>query len=78
MGGGGGKGGPGGGQGDVLHVQLNREVAQRLSDALTQALGSPGTTVSIPLARNDWQNILIAVANQSPFPGPKGKGKGKV
>jgi hypothetical protein len=77
MAGKGGKGGGGGGQGRILNVQLTRTVAQRLADALTQALGSPGVTVSIPLPREDWQQILIAVANVSPFPSPKGKGKGK-
>lgn len=80
MAGKGGKGGGGGGQGRTLNVQLSRMVAQRLSNALTGALGSPGATstpVSVPLSREDWQDILIAVANVSPFPRPKGKGKGK-
>src|SRR5262245_4094108 len=77
MAGKGGKGGGGGGQGGRLNVQLSRAVAQRLSDALTRALGSSGDPVSVPLSRDDWQDILIAVANVSPFPSPKGKGKGK-
>lgn len=77
MAGKGGKGGGGGGQGRILNVQLSRRVAQQLSNALTRALGSPGEPVSVPLPREDWQHILIAVANVSPFPSPKGKGKGK-
>jgi hypothetical protein len=77
MAGKGGKGGGGGGQGRILNVQLSRTVAQQLANALTQALGRAGDPVSIPLPREDWQQILIAVANVSPFPSPKGKGKGK-
>ena len=77
MAGRGGKGGTPGGQGNILNVQLSRDIAQRLATALNQALGNPGGTVAIPLVRADWQQILIAVSSASPFLNPKGKGKGK-